>query len=282
MTTAASDSAVAGPDPGDGGAGRGGEHRPLGPGREYARLGPRVWILGGLMLVLGVVTAVLIWTQGLRGSRSYLYLAFYAIPANTAISVFPHEPVVIYFGKIANIWITGGVALAGTLVAAYLDHAVFVPVLNLKGKQGYKDSELYRKAAGWFRRYPFATLVVAAATPVPFWPFKLLSFSLHYPLRRYMVAVALARFPRYVVLAWAGFALDPPTWLLVALFLAILGAYAWKVVPELYRRLRERRRADRERAGTPGTSAAGDQAAPAADGPHPESIPQSDTSGGSG
>lgn len=217
-------------------------HPSAGEGRAeettYGELGLRVWILGGLMVALGLVTAWLIWADGLRQSRSYLYLAFYAIPANTAISLFPHEPVVIYYGKFADIWLTGLSALAGTLVAAWMDHSVFVPVLNLEGRQKYKESELYRKAARWFSKYPFGTLVVAGATPIPFWPFKILSFSLHYPLWRYMAAVAVGRFPRYVVLAWLGMVLEVPKWLLVALFVGILVTYAVKAGPEVLERIR--------------------------------------------
>lgn len=206
----------------------------------YRKLGPEVWVLGGLMVAIGIVTAFLIWTRGLKGSESYLYLVFYAIPANTAISLFPHEPVVIYFGQFADIWITGAAALAGTLVAGWMDHTVFVPMLNLEGRQDYKDNRFYRKAAGLFTRYPFATLVVAGATPIPFWPFKFLSFSVHYPLRRYLAALAVGRYPRYVVLAWAGMVIPIPKWLLVALFLGILLTYAVKAGPGVVRRLRGR------------------------------------------
>lgn len=220
-----------------------GEDAEGGDGATYRRIGPKAWILGGLMVAIGAVTAWLIWTGGgIKQSRSYLYLAFYAIPANTAISVFPHEPVVIYFGEFANIWITGAAALAGTLAAGYMDHSVFVPVLNLEGKQGYKENDLYRKGAAWFSKYPFATLVVAGATPVPFWPFKVLSFSLHYPLWRYMAALTIGRFPRYVVLAWIGMAFPVPKWILVALFLGILLTYAVKVAPDLLERVRIRLR----------------------------------------
>lgn len=209
--------------------------------RDYDRLGPRVWILGGLMVAIGAVTSVLM-LRDFR-SESYLYLAFYAIPANTAISLFPHEPVLIYFGKFADVWITAAAATVGTVAAGWMDHAVFTPLLNLEGRQAYKENALYRKAAGFFERWPFATLVVAGFTPVPFWPFKFLTFSAHYPLRRYLAALVAGRFPRYVILAWLGLALGDtiPDWLLVALFLGILLTYAVKAGPKVWRRWRRRR-----------------------------------------
>ena len=48
----------------------------------YQSLGPKVWVLGGLMVVTAIVTLVLILQD--FSSNSYLYLMFYAIPANSA------------------------------------------------------------------------------------------------------------------------------------------------------------------------------------------------------
>lgn len=208
--------------------------------RDYGRLGPRVWIFGGLMVAIGVVTSALMLRD--FQSESYLYLAFYAIPANTAISLFPHEPVLIYFGKFADIWVTAAAATTGTVLAGYMDHTVFTPLLNLEGRQAYKEHDLYRKAAGFFERWPFATLMVAGFTPIPFWPFKFLTFSAHYPLRRYLAALVAGRFPRYVILAWLGLSLGDaiPDWVLVALFLGILLTYGVKAGPKVWRRWRER------------------------------------------
>lgn len=208
--------------------------------RDYGRLGPRVWIFGGLMVAIGVVTSVLMLRD--FQSESYLYLAFYAIPANTAISLFPHEPVLIFFGKFADIWITAAAATAGTVVAGYMDHTVFTPLLNLEGRQAYREHGLYRKAAGFFERWPFATLAVAGFSPIPFWPFKFLTFSVHYPLRRYLAALVAGRFPRYVILAWLGLSLGDaiPDWVLAALFLGILLTYGVKAGPKVWRRWRER------------------------------------------
>ncbi|MFQ5678228.1 MAG: hypothetical protein ACE5HP_02075 [Gemmatimonadota bacterium] len=196
------------------------------------RLQPRVWILGGLMVLLGAVTSVLLFT-GFR-SDSYLYLAFYCAPANTAVSVFPHEPVLIYFGKFANAWGAALAATAGTAAAGYLDHSVFVPVLNHDALGGYRRKALYRRAIRCFRRAPFLTLLVAALLPVPFFPFKFLSFSVRYPLGRYLTALLTARFPRYYFLAWAGAAFHIPGWILIGTFLLIIAVYAVKAGPGVW------------------------------------------------
>lgn len=207
------------------------------------RLGPRVRAFGGLMVVMAVATLVLM----LRGfsSESYLYLFFYSIPSNAAVSIFPHEPVVIWFGKEGSPWLTAAAASAGTLVAGFMDHTVFVPVLNLRSLQGYRQKGWYRKAVGWFVRYPFATLAVVGFLPLPFFPLKFLSFSVRYPLARYLGALLTGRFPRYLLLAWAGALLEIPNGFLIGVFAAIFLVYGVKAGPAAARRLR----AGRLRAG---------------------------------
>ncbi|MFQ5530005.1 MAG: hypothetical protein ACE5FP_06590, partial [Gemmatimonadota bacterium] len=74
------------------------------PNTEYERLDRKVWILGGIMVALAVTALVLMLRE--FTSESYLYLAFYAVPANSAVSVFPHEPVVIWYGSQGSIWWT--------------------------------------------------------------------------------------------------------------------------------------------------------------------------------
>ena len=103
----------------------------------------------------------------------------------------------------------------------------------------YKDKKLYKRTIDYFLRYPFATLVVAGFTPIPFFPFKFLSFSIHYPLKKYLTALVVARYPRYFLLAWLGAATDIPNWLLFAAFLVIINLYMIKALPALARKLRE-------------------------------------------
>ncbi len=193
------------------------------------------------MVLIGIVTFTLMATDG--QAEGYLYLFFYSIPSNTAISVFPHEPVLIWYGTIADKWLAGLVATGGTLVAGWLDHSVFVPVLNYTKITSYKQSRFYSKMTAIFMRYPFATLVFTGLTPIPFWPFKFLCFSIHYPLWRYLTALALGRFPRYVFLGWVGAEFKVPSWILISVVVVIFGVYAVRGVPAGWRWLKARRQA---------------------------------------
>ena len=214
--------------------------RPFG-GTDYDQLPARVWWLGALMLVIGVATFTLMATNG--HGEGYLYLFFYSIPSNTAISVFPHEPVLIWYGTIANMWLASLAATGGTIVSGWLDHRVFVPVLNYTKITSYKKSRFYTKMTGIFMRYPFATIVLTGLTPIPFWPFKILCFSIHYPLWRYLSALALGRFPRYLFLAWVGAKFEVPAWILIVTVIVIFSVYAIRGVPAGWRWLKDKRQA---------------------------------------
>jgi membrane protein YqaA with SNARE-associated domain len=207
---------------------------------EYDTLDRKVWVLGGIMVMLAVVALILMLRE--FSSESYLYLVFYAVPANSAVSVFPHEPVVIWYGSQGSIWWTAVAASIGTMIAGYLDHSVFTPVMNLKGLTGYKEKGWYQKAARLFGKYPFAVLVVTGFTPVPFFPFKFLSFSLRYPLKKYLAALLIARFPRYLLLAYIGSFFEIPSWAMFAFFGAVALIYAVKAFPSAIRYIKESRR----------------------------------------
>jgi membrane protein YqaA with SNARE-associated domain len=204
----------------------------------YDRLSAKVWVMAILMVLIGIITAGLMTRE--ISSESYLYLIFYSIPANTAISIFPHEPVLIYFGKVGSIWWAAGAAAIGTVIAGYMDHTVFVPVLNLRNLNDFKKKRLYRRSIQYFMRWPFATLFVTGFTPIPFWPFKLLTFSIHYPLWKYLVALTAARYPRYLLLAWLGAAFEIPNWVIIGSFLVVILLYLVNLVPGLIRRWRRK------------------------------------------
>ena len=182
------------------------------------------------MVAVGLVTFILMFVM--EQSDGYDLLFLYSIPANIAISLFPIEPILLYYGKFANLFVVTGMTTVGTLIAGYLDHRVFVPVLNHQRITGYKRSRLYRRVIDWFSRYPFAVLVAVGFTPLPIWPLKILAFSIHYPLSRYLTALALCRPPKYLLMAWLGMWLQVPNWVLVTFVAVIFGAYGIKMLQQ--------------------------------------------------
>jgi MoaA/NifB/PqqE/SkfB family radical SAM enzyme/membrane protein YqaA with SNARE-associated domain len=166
-----------------------------------------------------------------------LIIFFYSIPANCAISLFPHEPVLVWYGKTVNLWQLSTAATLGTMVAAYIDYNFFTPVLNLSYSVKYKSHPIYRKAHRWFYKVPFILLVIAGFSPVPFYPFKFMVYSSKYPCWKYMTAVAIGRYPRYYLLALAGFVFQIPNWMIFGSFLVMLGIVYYKKIMDWISRL---------------------------------------------
>ena len=155
----------------------------------------------------------------------------YAFISNVAMAIVPHEPVVLWYGARYGVWATAVIATAGTLAAAYVDYLAFVPLIRRVQHTPF----FAEGTVGWLRarfsRAPFTILAVSGITPLPFFPFKAMAFAEHYPLGRYLGAVAVGRFPRYLLLAWLGIMIRIPTWVLVVLFAVMLLPslrVAWK------------------------------------------------------
>jgi archaetidylinositol phosphate synthase len=150
----------------------------------------------------------------------WIILFAYALASNVAVSVLPHEPAVIAAGPALGVWATALIATLGTVAAAGVDLAVFAPAL---ARRGHRARGLSARLLARFGKAPFAVLVLASLTPLPYWPFKALAFASGYPAGRYLAAVAAGRLPRYLLLAWLGQSLALPAWAVVAVSLSLTG-----------------------------------------------------------
>ena len=160
-----------------------------------------------------------------------LTLFAYAFLSNVALAVLPHEPAVIWYGARLGVCPTTLVATAGTVVAALVDHRVFVPLIGRVARRRVAVPGLGATASSrtpanvaerMFRRFPFTMLALSGLTPLPFFPFKALALVTAYPIGKYTAAVAARCLPRYALLAWLGAALRLPVWLAVALFALLM------------------------------------------------------------
>lgn len=214
---------------------------------QYDSMTPKTYVFGAAMLLLGAVGIYMVLARPLL--HPLLTIFFYSVPANCAVSLFPHEPVLILYGKTVNLWSLSLAATLGTILATFVDYKFFSPLLNLKiTASRYRDRALYQRARDWFHKRPFLTLAVVGFSPIPFAPFKFLAYSSKYSCRRYLLAVALGRFPRYYLLGLLGFAFQIPNWIVFGSFAILLIALYHRKFLALLRRLL------RPRAAVPGGS----------------------------
>jgi archaetidylinositol phosphate synthase len=143
-----------------------------------------------------------------------------AFVTNLAVSFAPHEPLVIWFGKEVGVLSTAIVATLGTVAACWVDRRYLFPLL-LRKREIPRDRGLVAKLVNGFDRAPFAIVALSGLTPLPFWPFKVLGVASDYPTSKFLAAVAVGRFPRYLLLAWLGRSLPLPPWAMPTICVAL-------------------------------------------------------------
>ena len=168
-----------------------------------------------------------------------IWLAIVSLPASGPLGpIMPAalEPLVMEAAKYEKaIWVTL-VALTTYVYMEYLNWHIYRWVLDRDLLSRFRDHRRVRTAVRYFARYPFATTVVAAATPFPCWVIRVLAVLHGYPLRPYLIAIAIGRFPRIYLYAWLGGFLRIPTAVLLAV---VVGSTAVVLVHRLVRRRAE-------------------------------------------
>jgi membrane protein YqaA with SNARE-associated domain len=177
-----------------------------------------------ILLLASLVLAIsFLLLKLLPGFHELIFFGMYSIPSQMLISIFPHEPALLYTAKFYS---PTAITIAGTIgccIAGVFDYWLLIPLMNHEVvRPKFENKPLFKKALAFFQKSPFWLLAIAAYIPVPFYPFKFLSIAGKYPLRKYQAALIVGRAPRYFTLAVLGFVLQPPTWILIALFAVLI------------------------------------------------------------
>lgn len=153
------------------------------------------------------------------GSVSLVWLAILSLPSNSPLSpVLPtmFEPVIMEAAKWNSVWAVTTVATAGYMYTEYINWHVYSWVLDWERLARFRSRPSVRWSVALFGYSPFWMIVIAAVTPLPFWPARILAILYRYPLWRFMLATLVGRIPGFLVYAWFGELLHVPTWILVA------------------------------------------------------------------
>lgn len=168
---------------------------------------PTVWVLfATLVPALICTTLARAWYPHWWQLVAYFW---YSIPANSFVYL-PHEPAVVYAGAIYDPWLVAAVGGVSTLVASLVDYFVVKKVFGLRRVAPVKQTTLYQTAVRYFQWRPWATIVVFAFSPLPFYVMRVLAPSSNYPLWKYASANLVGRVPRYYLLALGGAWLPVP------------------------------------------------------------------------
>lgn len=162
---------------------------------------PLLWASGGVAL-LGIVL-----THWVPPASELAVLFSLALLANGPFSMFlpaAVEPMVMIFARLYPWTAVAGVATLSAVLAEYADYRIFTGILMSGPLEGARNSPAARLVARTFARSPFLAVVMGALTPVPFWLVRISAVLAEYPVSRFLLGVALGRFPRFVVYAAIG------------------------------------------------------------------------------
>ncbi|MFZ1946466.1 MAG: hypothetical protein WAW06_02885 [bacterium] len=211
--------------------------------QELAAQQPRPSATGlrTLLVVVEVsfVAALLIWwvvSDSARNSGNLWYLFLYCLPSQFIIPTVPLEPAILYFARFTEPFRLSMVLIAGTLLVETINYTSFKHVADIKGVQKAIQGRTVQKLVALYRKAPFAALCIAAFTPMPFVPFRFLAVIARYPMRKYLLAILVARTPRFYLLGLAGTSARIPNWVLIVLFIAIASAANLPITVRLIRK----------------------------------------------
>jgi uncharacterized membrane protein YdjX (TVP38/TMEM64 family) len=153
------------------------------------------------------------------------------------------EPNVMTYARIHPVLLVAGVVTLGAILAEYVSYRIYEAALQVPAIERAADSRLARAVTRQFRTMPFTTVWVCALTPIPFWIARISAVLAGYSLPRFLLGVAVGRFPRFLAYALLGTVLPISTGLL------LWGGLALAVVPIpiLWWRHRRERRAGSQR-----------------------------------
>lgn len=158
-----------------------------------------------------------------------LALYFLFMTATTSILSLPLAPATLLVAKLAPPWAVASIATAASIVSACFDHWFVRRAFRLRALESMRTRTLFVKAERWAKVAPFWTIAGFAGLPLPFILMRVLMPLSGYPMRRYVAATGLGRFPRFYVIAAFGAVVDIPNEVLVGLLVAgvVLSAATW-------------------------------------------------------
>jgi uncharacterized membrane protein YdjX (TVP38/TMEM64 family) len=198
-------------------------------GKKY---GDKKWDLF-LRIGGGVALAGIPISLYLPGTIPLVWLALVAIPANSPLSpIIPtaFEPMLMIAAKYASPLATAIVATTAYMFTEFVNWHVYSWALSWEKLKSVSESKWVKWGMTNFAKAPFFVTVFFAFSPMPFWAVRGVAILQGYPIRSFMTATALGRFPRLFIYAWFGEVLLVPTPILLGI---IFGGAAIVIVVKL-------------------------------------------------
>lgn len=158
---------------------------------------------------------------------NHIYLFFFSIPTNSLFFI-PHEPMILYYGKILHPETVMIVGAMGATVATLFDYFVIEAAFRAKKIEQLKKTKLLDRSIHYFKKMPFITIFMFGVGLLPFLHIiKILVPASKYSKTKYCISFFIGRSIRFYVLAMFGYVLQIPNWLilLIGIVMLIIATY---------------------------------------------------------
>jgi membrane protein YqaA with SNARE-associated domain len=173
-----------------------------------------------ILQILFVLGLLVIWlsSPSIRQNKSLWVLFFYTFPSNFFISFVPYDPAILFFGKYHPALDVAVIGTIATLLTETINYSTFKYLWDATPIRKIGRKKFVTKIIDLFNKSPFLALVIAAFTPIPFYPFRFLVVIARYPLFKYLLATFIGRAPRLYLIAFFGDLFNIPDILFLAFF----------------------------------------------------------------
>lgn len=210
--------------------------QPMTPTADLPRINIRRMLIGCLVIYCAMSICIVIAFQD-----HLLDLLFYFTYMAVACTFFPlptPQMVMVYAERYdpVSIALLGGIAFC---ISALIDYSLVTFAFRYDKITRVKSDETYRWIERLFNKCPSVCLAIAAFTPIPLEPVKLIACASRYNRAKFLLACFVGRTPRYYLLGWLQRdVLHIPS---VYLYGSIIVLVAIEVIRRLVKRSRDRR-----------------------------------------
>ncbi len=133
-----------------------------------------------------------------RGLDLWFYFAYMTV----ACTFIPLQtpPLAMAYGQRYSPFLTATLGGIGSCISGLIDYVLVTVVFRHDKIAQIKTTRTYHYVERVFRKRPFIVLVIAAFTPIPFEPVRVLACATEYNKVKYVLAIFVGRAPRYFLL----------------------------------------------------------------------------------
>ncbi len=134
-----------------------------------------------------------------------------------------YEPVLMAMGRAWSPVLVGFIGIAGILYVEVLNYHLYRTALLHPRLDAFREKRMVLRVVRLFQKSPFLAVWLCSWSPLPYWAVRILAPLAKYPLKPYLLATFLGRFPRLWFFAAMGTIVPVPTSWLVATAVLLTG-----------------------------------------------------------